>query len=55
MTKAKPEQIKELANTVAQQAEALATGNHTATAHALSLLIAGNVATLVEWTKEESA
>jgi hypothetical protein len=43
-------QIHDLANTIAQQAEAIATGNHTAPATAVARLLRENAMTLLTWT-----
>lgn len=52
MTKrlATEEQITELANSIANQAEAIANRNTTADIHAVTALLLGNVKTLFQWT-----
>jgi hypothetical protein len=46
-------QYRDLANTVAAQAEALATGTHTGPAYAAAQLLRSNVETLVAWTPDD--
>jgi hypothetical protein len=51
--KATAQQVADLANAIAGQAEAIAQGCTKASPHAVARLMAENVATLVAWTEEE--
>jgi hypothetical protein len=54
-TAATTQQIADLANAIACQAEAIAQGRTTASPHAVARLMADNVDTLLAWTKEEGS
>ncbi len=51
-TFATPDQIAELANAIAGQAEAIAEGRTTASPHAAAQLLLDNIQTLCAWTVE---